>query len=139
MKVPFSTVENMHLEIRDEMAAAFRRIYDKGWFINGEEVSAFEREFAEYCGTKYCIGCATGLDALSLILRGYDIGEGDEVIVPSNTFIATALAVSNTGARPVFVGPDLTTFHITPDRMKELSQKKQKRLSRSTYTDLSRR
>lgn len=109
----------MHHEIKSEVLAKFNEIYDKSWYINGTEVENFEKEFASYCGSKYCIGCGNGLDSLCLILRGYDIQEGDEVIVPSNTYIATALAVSSVGAAPVFVEPDIRTYNINPDRVEE--------------------
>ncbi|WP_297426236.1 DegT/DnrJ/EryC1/StrS aminotransferase family protein [Clostridium sp.] len=112
MKIPFLNFEPMHTEIRNEILDAFKKIYDNNWFILGPSVEAFEAEFSEYCGADYCISCGNGLDALSVILRGYDIGEGDEVIVPSNTYIATALAVSYVGAKVVFVEPDIKTFNI---------------------------
>ncbi len=112
MKIPFSSVEVMHAELREEMLSAFARVYDANWFIQGKEVAAFEEEFAAYCGTKYAVGCGNGLDALYLLLRAYGIGGGDEVIVPSNTYIATALAVSYTGATPVFVEPEETSFNL---------------------------
>lgn len=115
MKVPFVSFEPMHKEIEEEILNKFKEVYKKNWFIHGEEVSKFEEEFAVFCGTKYCIGCGNGLDALYLILRGYDIGIGDEVIVPSNTYIATALAVSYTGAKPVFIEPKLQTYNINPE------------------------
>ncbi|MBQ9200154.1 MAG: DegT/DnrJ/EryC1/StrS family aminotransferase [Lachnospiraceae bacterium] len=114
MNIPFASVEVMHKEIEEEMLAAFKRVYDNNWFIQGKEVSEFEKEFAAYCGASYCVGCGNGLDALYLILRAYGIGAGDEVIVPSNTYIATALAVSYTGAKPVFVEPCLDSFNINP-------------------------
>ncbi len=114
MNIPFASVEVMHKEIEEEMLAAFKRVYDNNWFIQGKEVSEFEKEFAAYCGASYCVGCGNGLDALYLILRAYGIGAGDEVIVPSNTYIATALAVSYTGAKPVFVEPCLYSFNINP-------------------------
>lgn len=104
----------MHNEIKDEVLAKMQEIYEKNWFIQGPEVTAFEEEFAAYCGTKYCVGCGNGLDALFLALKAYGIKEGDEVIVPSNTFIATALAVSYTGATPVFVEPEENYFNINP-------------------------
>lgn len=88
-----------------------------GWYILGKEVEAFEAEFAEYCDARYCIGVANGLDALHLILRGYNIGPGDEVIVPSNTFIATWLAVTHAGATPVPVEPDENTYNIDPAKI----------------------
>lgn len=114
MKVPFVSFEPMHKEIKKEIIIKFKEVYERNWFIQGEEVKKFEREFAEFCGTKYCIGCGNGLDALYLILKAYGIGKGDEVIVPSNTYIATALAVSYAGATPVFVEPNLDTYNINP-------------------------
>lgn len=112
MNIPFASFEFMHQEIKQEVSKKFQEVYDKNIFIKGEEVSLFEKEFSEYCGVRYCIGCGNGLDALYLILRAMDIGEGDEVIVPSHTYIATALAVSYAGAKPVFAEPDLKTFNI---------------------------
>jgi dTDP-4-amino-4,6-dideoxygalactose transaminase len=117
--IPFSTFEAMHAEIADEMQAAFQKVYNKGWFIQGEECTAFEREFASYCGADYCVGVGNGLDALLLILKGYGIGKGDEVIVPSNTFIATALAVTYAGATPVFVEPVLDTYTLDPSLIED--------------------
>ena len=114
MKIPFVSFEVMHKEIEYKMLDAFKRVYDNNWFIQGKECEEFEKEFAAYCGADYCVGCGNGLDALYLILRAYGIGEGDEVIVPSNTYIATALAVSYTGAKPVFVEPFIETFNINP-------------------------
>jgi dTDP-4-amino-4,6-dideoxygalactose transaminase len=117
--IPFSTFEAMHTEIADEMQAAFQKVYNKGWFIQGEECTAFEREFAAYCGADYCVGVGNGLDALLLILKGYGIGKGDEVIVPSNTFIATALAVTYAGATPVFAEPVLDTYTLDPSLIED--------------------
>lgn len=114
MNIPFVSFEKMHNEIKDEVLAKMQEIYEKNWFIQGPEVTAFEEEFAAYCGTKYCVGCGNGLDSLFLALKAYGIKEGDEVIVPSNTFIATALAVSYTGATPVFVEPEENYFNINP-------------------------
>ena len=120
MNIPFVSFEKMHNEIKDEVLAKMQEIYEKNWFIQGPEVTAFEEEFAAYCGTKYCVGCGNGLDALFLALKAYGIKEGDEVIVPSNTYIATALAVSYTGATPVFVEPEEKYFNINP---KEIENK----------------
>ena len=114
MNIPFVSFEKMHNEIKDEVLAKMQEIYEKNWFIQGPEMTAFEEEFAAYCGTKYCVGCGNGLDALFLALKAYGIKEGDEVIVPSNTYIATALAVSYTGATPVFVEPEEKYFNINP-------------------------
>lgn len=117
MNIPFVSFEKMHGEIEAELKEAFERVLSKNWYIQGEECEAFEKEFAEYCGAKYAVGCGNGLDALYLILRAYGIGEGDEVIVPSNTYIATALAVTYTGAKPVFVEPSMKTYNISPKRI----------------------
>lgn len=119
MQVKFSSFEHMHKEIEDEILSKFQEVYEKNWFIQGQEVELFEQEFAEYCGTKYCVGCGNGLDALYLILKAYGIGKGDEVIVPSNTYIATALAVSYTGAIPIFVEPTLESFNIDVTRIEK--------------------
>lgn len=112
MKVPFSTFAPMHGEIREEMLAKFAEVYDRGWFIQGGECEAFEQEFAAWNDAAYCVGVATGLDAIYLALKALGIGAGDEVIVPSNTFIATALAVSYTGAKVVLVDPDEKTYNL---------------------------
>lgn len=117
MKVPFANFLPMHNELRKELDAAYNKVVDKSYFIQGEECAKFEKEFAEYCGVKYCVGVATGLDALVLILKAMGISKGDEVILPSNTYIATALAVSYAGADPVFVEPELETFNIDVGRI----------------------
>lgn len=119
MSIPFVSFEVMHGEIREQLEQACKKVLDKNWFIQGEELEKFEEEFAAYCGAKYCVGCGNGLDALYLILRAYGIGEGDEVIVPSNTYIATALAASYAGATPVFVEPELSTYNINPSLIEE--------------------
>ncbi len=102
----------MHQEVKDAVIEKFVDVYEKDWFIQGKEVEAFEQEFARYCNVEYCVGCGNGLDALYLIMKAMNIGEGDEVIVPSNTFIATALAVSYSGAVPIFVEPVLDTYNV---------------------------
>lgn len=119
MKVPFVSFLPLERELDAELRAAFDRVYTRSWYIEGEEDTAFEKAFASYCGVSHCIGTGNGLDALVLALKAMDIGAGDEVIVPSNTFIATALAVTYTGAVPVFVEPDLRTFNIDPARIEE--------------------
>ena len=111
MKVPFLDLQAAYLELQAELDAACRRVMSSGWYILGQEVEAFETEFAAYCGVRHCIGVSNGLDALELILRGYGIGAGDEVIVPANTFIATWLAVSRAGAIPVPVEPERVDPH----------------------------
>ena len=117
MKVPFLDLAPAYNELRIEMDAAFHRVMDSGWFILGSELESFEAEFAAYCEAKCCVGVGNGLDALHLILRAYGVGSGDEVIVPSHTFIATWLAVSYAGAAPVAVDPDPETFNIAPSRI----------------------
>ena len=114
MKIPFVSFIPMEKELNDELKGAFDRVLNRSWYIGGAEDGAFEKAFAEFCGTKYCVGVGNGLDALMLILKALGIGDGDEVIVPSNTYIATALAVTYVGAKPVFVEPDINTFNIDP-------------------------
>ena len=116
-EVPFLELGQTYSEIKDELDAAYQRVMDSGWYILGEEVAAFEREFAGYCGTKHCVGVGNGLEALQLILRAYGIGPGDEVIVPANTYVATWLAVSNSGATVVPVEPNERTFNLDPRRI----------------------
>ncbi|PCJ83907.1 MAG: erythromycin biosynthesis sensory transduction protein eryC1 [Thiotrichaceae bacterium] len=112
--VPFLDLGRLHQPIREPLDAAYRRVIDSGWFVMGSELEAFESEFAQYCEVKHCIGVGNGLEALHLLLRAYDIGPGDEVIVPSNTFIATWLAVTECGATPVPVEPNIDTHNIDP-------------------------
>ena len=114
MRVPFVSFLPMEKELNDDLRGAFERVFERSWYIEGTEDETFEKAFAEYCGTKYCVGVGNGLDALMLALKALGIGEGDEVIVPSNTYIATALAVTYVGAAPVFVEPDIGTFDINP-------------------------
>jgi dTDP-4-amino-4,6-dideoxygalactose transaminase len=117
MRVPFLDLGRMHQEIRVPLESAFQRVMDSGWFIMGPEVDAFESEFAHYCGVKHCIGVGNGLDALHLLLWAYGIKAGDEVMVPSNTFIATWLAVSRCGAIPVPIEPCVATHNMDPDAL----------------------
>ncbi len=114
MKIPFVSFRPMEKELNEDIRNAFERVFDRSWYIEGKEDEAFEQAFAKYCGTEYCIGCGNGLDALMLALKALGVGDGDEVIVPSNTYIATALAVTYVGATPVFVEPDINTFLIDP-------------------------
>ncbi|MGU3665038.1 DegT/DnrJ/EryC1/StrS family aminotransferase [Methylobacterium sp. A49B] len=114
MTVPFLDLARTHDTIRAELDAAWHRVLDRSRYILGEEVEAFEAEFAAYCGAAHAIGVANGLDALHLILRAHGIGPGDEVLVPSNTFIATWLAVSQVGAVPVAVEPNTATYNMDP-------------------------
>ena len=117
MTVPFATFAPMHDELREQLDQAYNNVMNSNYFIQGKECEAFDKEFAAYCGAEHCIGVANGLDALLLVLKALEIGAGDEVIVPSNTFIATALAVSYTGATPVFVEPELETYNIDVNRI----------------------
>lgn len=112
--IPFLDLGDSYRELKPQIDAAVARVLDGGWYILGPEVDAFEAEWAAYCGAKHAVGLANGLDALILALRALDIGAGDEVIVPSNTFIATWLAVSAVGAVPVPVEPDAATHNIDP-------------------------
>ncbi len=126
MQVPFLNIKAQNVELKAELEAAYTRVMDSGWYILGKEVEAFEAEFASYCGVKYCVGVGNGLEALHLILRAYGIGEGDEVIVPANTYIATWLAVSYAGATPAPVEPDEKTFNINPELIEKAITKKTK-------------
>jgi len=114
MRIPFLDLRSAYLELKTEIDNAVSHVLDSGWYILGPEVEAFEAEFAEFCEANYAVGVANGLDALHLALRALDVGAGDEVIVPSNTYIATWLAVSQCGATPVPVEPDERTFNIDP-------------------------
>lgn len=117
MKIPFVTFKPLEKELNTELRDAFERVYHRSWYIEGEEDKTFEKAFSQYCDSKYCVGVGNGLDALFLSLKALGIKEGDEVIVPSNTYIATALAVSYVGAKPVFVEPDIRTFNIDPTKI----------------------
>lgn len=114
MKIPFVSFLPMEKELNADIRNAFDRVFTRSWYIEGKEDEAFEKAFAEYCGVDHCVGCGNGLDALMLSLKALGVGHGDEVIVPSNTYIATALAVTYVGATPVFVEPELDTFLINP-------------------------
>ena len=126
MNIPFVTFKPMEAELDKELRDAFNRVFTRSWYIEGVEDEDFEKAFAEYCDSKYCVGVGNGLDALFLALKGLGIKEGDEVIVPSNTYIATALAVTYVGATPVFVEPDIRTFNIDPSRIEEAITEKTK-------------
>src|SRR5215471_15984668 len=119
MPIYFLDVRAAYLELKIEIDAAISRVLESGSYILGPEVETFEAEFAAYCGTAHAIGVASGLDALHLSLRAMGVGPGDEVIVPSNTYIATWLAVTRTGAAVVPVEPDERTFNLDPARVEE--------------------
>ena len=112
--IPFLDLKAPYLELKQELDEAIARVVSSGWFIGGSEVDQFEADYAQYCGATHAVGVANGLDALHLALRAMDVGPGDEVIVPSNTYIATWLAVSQCGATPVPVEPDARTYNIDP-------------------------
>lgn len=115
--VPILDLKEAYEELREEIDAALLRVAASGWYIGGSEVSAFEEAFAAYCEVDHCVGVANGLDALHLALRAMDVGSGDEVIVSSNSYIATLLAVTMAGATPVLVEPDPATHNLDPDRI----------------------
>lgn len=113
--IPFLDLKAINLRQKEEFQAALATVLDSGWLILGKQTEAFENEFAAYCSVKHCVGVANGLDALHLVLKAWGVGPRDEVIVPSNTYIATWLAVSQTGATPIPVEPDMGTYNINPD------------------------
>ncbi|PKL40245.1 MAG: aminotransferase [Candidatus Riflebacteria bacterium HGW-Riflebacteria-1] len=121
--IPFLDLKSINSKYKSELMVAFEHVLDSGWYILGQEVEKFEREFAFYCGVRHCIGVANGLDALSLILRGYkelgEIKEGDEIIVPANTYIATVLAITENKLTPVLIEPDINTYNIDSTKIEE--------------------
>jgi len=121
--IPFLNLKGINAQYRTELLEACTKVIDSGWYIQGNEYKRFEEEFAEYCGVKFTIGVANGLDALILILRAYKelgvIKDGDEVIVPSNTYIASILAISQNNLIPVLVEPDIDTYLINPTTIEE--------------------
>lgn len=121
MKVPFLSLHDVTAKYKDEIHEAALRVIDSGWYLQGKENEAFERNYADYIGTKYCIGCANGLDALIWIYRAYiELGvmqPGDEVIVPANTYIASILAITENGLIPVLIEPNSDTLEIDDSRI----------------------
>lgn len=117
--IPFLDLKKINLRHEQAILDGVHKVLHSGWYILGNSVTAFENEFAEYCGTQYCVGVANGLDALELIIHAYNIGLGDEVIVPSNTYIASILSISSNGATPVLVEPDLLTYNLDPSKIEE--------------------
>ncbi|MDO5437967.1 MAG: DegT/DnrJ/EryC1/StrS family aminotransferase [bacterium] len=115
--IKFLDLKKINERYREEIDLRIKRVLDSGWYILGGECKAFEENFARYIGVKHCIGCANGLDALNLILRGYDFKPNDEIIVPANTYIATILAISENSLTPVLVEPDIKTYNIDPDKI----------------------
>lgn len=120
--IDFLNLKDVNSVYREQLISAFTAVLDRGWFIQGSEVEAFENEFSLFCGAKYCVGVANGLDALVLTLKAWKImgkiHDGDEVIVPGNTFIASVLAISECGLKPIFVEPDPTTYNISSSAIK---------------------
>lgn len=112
--IPFLDLKKINAHYAQELKEATAKVIDSGWYINGEEVTAFEQKFAAFCGVRHCIGVSNGLDALKLIMRAYEIGPGDEVIVPSNTYIASILAISEVGATPILVEPTIESYNLDP-------------------------
>ena len=119
VNVKFLDLRRVNERFRGEIDAATKRVLDSGWYLLGAECEAFEGEFAAYCGVKHAIGCANGLDALKLIVKAMEIGPGDEVIAPANTYIASLIAISANGATPVLVEPDINTYLIDPAKIEE--------------------
>jgi dTDP-4-amino-4,6-dideoxygalactose transaminase len=117
VSIPALDMKAPYRELKPELDAAYARFMESGWYVLGEETLAFETEYASYCGVPHCVGVSNGLDALHLALRAFGVGPGDEVIVPSNTYIATWLAVTYAGATPIQVEPDRNTFNINPARI----------------------
>ena len=117
--VEFLDLEKVNNRFRTEIDARIKNVLDKGWYLQGEENDVFAKNFAQFCGTKFALGVGNGLDALRLIIRAYGFGNGDEIIVPANTYIATILAISDNGCTPVLVEPDIKTYNINPDLIEE--------------------
>lgn len=113
--IPFLDLKAINAKYKDEIKARIDKVLDSGWYLLGEQNKQFEGNFAAYCGARYCIGCANGLDALRLIIKAYGFGKGDEIIAPANTYIASILAITDNGCTPVLVEPDLDTYNINPD------------------------
>ncbi|MBO7370836.1 MAG: DegT/DnrJ/EryC1/StrS family aminotransferase [Campylobacter sp.] len=121
--IPFLDLKALNLQYKDELKRACERVIDSGWYIHGSECEAFEDEFAKFCGSKFCVGVANGLDALNLIFRAYKelgvMSENDEVIVPANTYIASILAISMNNLKPVLVEPNLNSYLLDPNKIEE--------------------
>ena len=118
IEVPFLDLKASYTEVEVELDAAYKEVMQSGWYVLGDQLTTFEREYSDFCGSELCVGVANGLDALTLSLLACGVGSGDEVIVPSNTYIATWLAVSRIGATPVPVEPDPMTYNITVSGIK---------------------
>ncbi|TLE11183.1 DegT/DnrJ/EryC1/StrS family aminotransferase [Helicobacter bilis] len=115
--IPFLDVKTINSRFKDELELAMKKVLESGWYILGEKNRAFEKAFAEYCGIEHCIGCGNGLDALRLSIKALGLGESDEIIVPANTYIASILAISDNGCKPIFVEPSLQTYNIDVEKI----------------------
>ncbi len=124
--IPFLDLLGPNSECRAELDEAYRRFMDSGWYVLGDEVRSFESEYASYCEARYCVGVGHGLDAIRLALNVFDVGPGDEVIVPTNTYIATWIAVTQAGATPVPVEPEINSFNMNPEKISNAINKKTK-------------
>ncbi len=124
--IKFLDLHKINERYRIEIDERIKAVLDSGWYLLGEQDKTFENNFAAYCGVKHCIGCANGLEALSLIIKGYDFCAGDEIIVPANTYIASILAITQNGCTPVLVEPDINTYNINPDLIEEKITEKTK-------------
>ena len=119
MKIDFLNLKKINERDQPEIDNVIKEVIDSGWYIAGKKKETFEKEFADYCGTKYCIGVGNGLEALELIIQGFGFGKGDEIIVPANTYIASILSISSNDVTPVLVEPDEKTFNINPKLIEE--------------------
>lgn len=117
--IKFLDLKKINNRYREEIDSRIKDILDKGWYLQGEENENFTKNFANFCGTKFALGVANGLDALNLIIKAYGFGNGDEIIVPANTYIATILAISENGCIPLLVEPDIKTYNLNPDSIEE--------------------
>lgn len=124
--ISFLDLYKINERSRQEIEDRIKKVLNSGWYILGNECKTFEKNFAKYIGVKYCIGCANGLDALNLIIKGYGFKQGDEIIVPANTYIASILAISENGCTPILVEPDINTYNINPDLIEEKITKRTK-------------
>lgn len=117
--IKFLDLHKINERFRNEIDERITQVLDSGWYILGEQVRVFEKNFANFCGVKHCIGCANGLDALNLIIKGFGFTDGDEIIVPANTYIASILAISQNGCKPILVEPDINTYNINQDLIEQ--------------------
>src|SRR4051812_27306115 len=119
MKIPFLSFDKMNSDVQVETFKSFEKFFHSKWYVLGEQVKEFEKEYSEFNKVTHCVGVANGMDALIIALKVLDVGKGDEVIVPSNTYIASWLAVTYVGATPVPVEPRIGTYNINPELIEE--------------------